>query len=100
MAHTNLKMQKKKEWNPFKTRTIKRAAVGRVKCFIKSVGPNPHDSFGRNREEWEKDFDRTRIYYYEVGANDGSYRKIMTREEAETRFAQLVNFEKKQTEIR
>lgn len=40
------------------------------------------------------------VYYYEVGATDGSYRKCATKEEALRRFEQLVDFQKRQTEIR
>ena len=40
------------------------------------------------------------VYYYEVAANDGSYRKLSRKDDALVRFEQLVEFEKKQTEIR
>lgn len=115
MAHKNLKIEKKKEYNPFATRTIKRETVGRVKCWLKAVKPNPKDAFGANKLEGARydqksgcvtfypngeEYRKSVVYYYEVGANDGSYHKCTTREDAERRFAQLVEFEKRQTEIR
>lgn len=116
MAHSNLKMQKKKEYNPFATRTIKREAFGQIKCFIKKVVPNPKDMFGNDKingmyygEDGRnvtaaaygaKRYEFDTVYFYEVGANDGSYRKCTSREAAEKAFAQLVEFEKRQTQIR
>lgn len=116
MAHPNLKIQKEKEYNLFVSRTVKRETVGRVKCFIKAVKPNPKDVFGDRKAVgmWynkkgticmpnspsAEQFNSDTVYFYEVGANDGSYRKCMTREDADKRFAQLVEFEKRQTEIK
>lgn len=115
MAHSNLKIQKKKEYNPFVTRTIKTQSVGKIRCFIKAVKPNPKDIFGTTKADgfWydaeghnvvssypqAEQYDPTKIYFYEVGANDGSYRKCVKEEEALMRFAQLVEFEKRQTQI-
>lgn len=116
MAHSNLKIQKKKEYNPLVTRTIKTQSVGKIRCFIKVVKPNPKDVFGTTKAAgfWynaegrnvarshpqAEQYDPTKIYFYEVGANDGSYRKCVTREDADKWFAKLVEFEKRQTEIR
>lgn len=46
MAHKNLKIEKKKEYNPFVTRTIKRETVGKVKCYLKAVKQNQKDAYG------------------------------------------------------
>lgn len=116
MAHPNLKTKKKKEYNPLVTRTIKTQSVSKIRCFIKVVKPNPRDVFGTTKAAgfWynaegrnvarsypqAEQYDPTKIYFYEVGANDGSYRKCATREDADKRFAQLVEFEKRQAEIR
>lgn len=116
MAHENLEVKKQKEYNPFVTRTVKRETVGKVKCYLKAVKPNPKDVFGDVKINGQRynnkgfcvthsnpsaeQYDPTKIYFYEVGANDGSYRKCATREDADKRFAQLVEFEKRQTEIR
>ena len=116
MAHLNLKTKKKKEYNPLVTRTVKRETVGKVKCYLKAVKPNPKGAFGQAKVErmWytqngrsctpanygSEEFKPDKVYYYEVGANDGSYRKCVTREDADKRFVQLVEFKKRQTEIK
>ena len=115
MAHQNLKIKKQKEYNPFQTRVIKREAVGFVKCYVRAVKENPKDIFGAKklqggRYEFKtgrvvfypqgRAYNPDEILFYEVGANYGSYSKCTTKEEALQRFAQLVEFEKKQTEIR
>ena len=87
--------------------------VGKVKCYLKAVKPNPKDVFGVKKEPAAYYtangyrclfpnggmYNPEEVYFYEVCANDGSYRKCTTREDAERRFAQLVEFEKRQTEI-
>ena len=116
MAHPNLKMQKKKEYNPFVTRTIKKQSVGEIRCFIKAVKPNPKDVFGTKKADgfWydmkgrnvarsypqAEQYDPTKIYFYEVGANDGSYRKCVKEEDALILFGMLIEFEKRQTQIK
>ena len=101
MAHKNQKIEKKKEYNPFRTRTIKRETVGQIKCFLKKVIPNPRDIFGVEKQDglyYNQDgrnvmpavygaerYEADKIYFYEVCANDGSYRKCTTREDAERR---------------
>lgn len=116
MAHQNLKTKKKKEYNPLVTRTIKTQSVGKIRCFIKVVKPNPKDVFGTTKAagfwynmegrnvarsyQQAEQFDPTKIYFYEVGANDGSYRKCTSEEDALMRFGQLVEFEKRQTQIK
>lgn len=110
MEHQNLKIKKQKAYNPFSTRVIKRESVGLVKCYVREVKENPKDIFGAKklqgcRYEFEKGrvvlyphglaYDPDEIFFYEVGANDGSYRKCTKKEEALKRFAQLVEFEKK-----
>lgn len=100
MAHENLKVKKQNEYNQFVTRTVKRETVGKVKCYLKAVKPNPFDKYHRKRAEYDRDYDAAQVYYYEVGANDGSYRKCTTRQDADKRFSQLIEFEKRQTEIR
>lgn len=114
MAHKNQKIEKKKEYNPFYTRTLRRFKVGRVSGYLRAIKPNPKDVFGVKklagarytqdghvsvRSDVER-YDPETVYYYEVGANDGSYRKCTTIEEALQRFAQLFNFEQRQTEIK
>lgn len=115
MAHKNQKIEKKKEYNPFVSRTIKRETVGKVKCYLRAVKPNATDGYGNKKLEgcrydlqtgrvtFDKSvemYSKEKVYFYEVGANDGSYRKCTTREDAERAFAQLVEFEERQTEIR
>ncbi|MBO7272441.1 MAG: hypothetical protein J6U89_06160 [Bacteroidaceae bacterium] len=116
MANKNLKVKKQKEYNPFASRVIRREAVGRIKCFIKKVVPNPKDAFGSSKAAglWYNNkgrvctpsypnaerFDFDTVYFYEVGANDGSYRKCTSKEAAEKAFALLVEFEKRQTQIK
>lgn len=109
MAHKNLKIEKKKQYNPFITRTIKRAAVGNVKCYLKAIMQNPKDANGANKipMEWYTIgghrcsfpnggiYYPGEVYYYEVGANDGSYRKCSTKEDALKAFGLLVDFEKR-----
>ena len=113
---SNTKTKKKRPYNPFRTVAIKTAKVGKIKCFCKAVKPNPNDVFGVKKAEGlyynnnghnctpsyhgAERYSRETVYYYEVGATDGSYRKCVTKEEALKRFEQLVDFEKRQTEIR
>lgn len=115
MKHQNLKTKMKKEYNKFVSRTIKTQSVGKIKCFVKKVKQNPKDVFGMKKEfglfynekgfnvtssyPQAEQYDKTKIYFYEVGANDGSYRKCATKEESLMRFAQLIEFEKRQTQI-
>lgn len=114
MANKNLKIEKKKEYNPFSTKTLKRFKLGKVRGYLRAVKPNPKDAFGAKKLQGARyyqngrvtfypngeAYDQSTVYYYEVGASDGSYRKCTTIEEARQRFAQLYNFEARQTEIR
>ena len=115
MKHQNLNTKIKKEYNQFVERMIKTQSVGKIKCFVKAVKQNPKDVFGTKKEvglfyngkgfnvassyPYAEQYDQTKIYFYEVGANDGSYRKCATEEESLMRFAQLIEFEKRQTKI-
>ena len=115
MAHTNLKTQKKRPYNPFRAVIIKMAKVDKVKCFCKAIKPNPKDVFGEEKADGlyynsnghnciasyygAERFSHDTVYYYEVGASDGSYRKCTTEEESLMRFEQLIEFEKRQTKI-
>ncbi len=116
MANKNLKIEKekKKEYNPFSRKALKRFKIGEVRGYLRAVKPNPKDAFGAKKLQGARYDERghvtfypngeaynpSTVYYYEVGANDGSYRKCTTIEEARQRFAQLYNFEQRQTEIR
>ena len=114
MAHKNQKIEKKKEYNPFSKKTLKRFKIGKISGYLRAVIPNPKDVFGVKKlagsrytqyghVSFRSDveiYDPETVYYYEVGANDRSYRKCTTIEEARQRFAQLFNFEQKQTEIK
>lgn len=116
MANKNLKIQKEKEYNPFSTRTLKRFKLGKVRGYLRAVKQNPKDAFGAKKlqgarynkkglgrplyDEQIEQYDPSTVYYYEVGASDGSYRKCTTIEEARQRFEQLYNFEQRQTEIK
>lgn len=113
---SNTKTKKKRPYNPFRTVAIKTAKVGKVKCFCKVVKPNPNDVFRVKKADglyynnnWRnctqsyygaERYSHETVYYYKVGATDGSYRKCVTKEEALKRFKQLVYFDKRQTEIR
>lgn len=113
---SNTKMKKKIPYNPLRTVAIKTAKVLKVNCFFKAVKPNPNDVFGMKKAEGlyynnngqnvtpsyygAERYSHETVYYYEVGASDGSYRKCATKDEALRRFEQLVDFEKRQTEIR
>lgn len=114
MANKNLKIEKAKEYNPFSTRALKSFKLGKVRGYLRAVKPNSKDAFGAKKLQGARydekgrvtfypngeAYDPSTIYFYEVGANDGSYRKCTTIEEARQRFAQLYNFEQRQTEIR
>lgn len=116
MAHKNQKIEKKREYNPFSAKTLKRFKIGKISGYMRAVIPNPKNVFGVEKKSglyYSQDgrnvtpavygaerYEADKIYFYEVGANDGSYRKCTTREDAETRFAQLIEFEKRQTQIR
>ena len=115
MAHKNQKIEKKKEYNPFRTKVLKRFKIGKISGYLRAVIPNPKALFGVEKVSGmfydqnghsvtpasygAERYDPDRIYFYEVGANDGSYRKCMTIEDARQRFAQLYNFEQRQTQI-
>lgn len=92
--------KKQKPYNPFVTRTIRTFKVGCVRGYIKAVKPNPFNKYGVDLRKHDPNFDAALVYYYEVGANDGSYRKCTTKADAEERFNQLYHFECRQTEIR
>ena len=96
MAHENLKIKKQKKYNPFVSQTVERKTVGKVKCYLKVVKPNTRDVFGTTKAAgfWydaegrnvassypqAEQYDPTKIYFYEVGANDGSSQPhIMTK---------------------
>lgn len=112
---SNIKTKKKKPYDPFMRITIKTAEVGKVKCYCKAVRPNPKDAFGTEKVagNWYNEkghnvvssyphaerYDPDKIYFYDVVANDGSYRKCATEEESLMWFAHLIEFEKRQTEI-
>lgn len=116
MAHKNQKIEKKRWYNPFSAKTLKSFKIGKISGYMRAVIPNPKDVFGIKKKDrmyyspkgvlvtpeayGSEKYEPDRVYYYEVGANDGSYRKCTTREDAETRFAQLIEFEKRQTQIR
>lgn len=101
--------KKQKPYNPIVTRTIKRATVGRVKCYLRAVKPNPRDVFGTTKaagfyynaeghnvtpsRQQAEQYDPAKIYFYEVGANDGSYRKETNKDKALAAFENLVKFE-------
>lgn len=107
--------KKQKPYNPFTTRTIKRATVGRVKCYLRAVKPNPKDAYEKEKEigmcysnkghastppSYSGEiYDPAKIYFYEIGANDGSYRKETDRTKALAAFENLVKFEQRQTQI-
>lgn len=106
--------KKQKPYNPFTTRTVKRATVGRVKIYLRAVKPNPFDKCGRKRVgedvygtkkfDWDTmtfdaEYDPKTIYYYEIGANDGSFRKETDKDKVILAFENLVKFEQRQTEI-
>lgn len=113
---SNTRTQKERPYNPFRTVAVKSAKVGTIRCFVKAVKPNMKDYIGIAKTEGEyynnhgryctashpsaERYSCKTVYYYEVGASDGSYRKCVTKEEALKRFEQLVDFEKRQTEIR
>lgn len=92
--------KKQKPYNPFVARTVKRATVGRVKCYLRAVKPNPFNKYGDDQRKMSwLHFNTSLIYYYEIGANDGSYRKETDKDKALAAFENLVKFEKRQTEI-
>ena len=105
---------KTKNYKFFKEKTLRKEKVGQVRCYLKAMRQNPLDEYGRKRVGLERhnaedfdpysevidvQYDITHVYWYEVCANDGSYRKCTTFEEALTAFAQLVEFEKRQTSL-
>lgn len=115
MANSNLKIKKKKEYNPFTTKVLARFKVGKVKGYLKAIKPNATDGYGNKKLEGCRydlqtgrvTFDKSvemyssdKVYFYEVGANDGSYRKCRTEDEAKKAFEMLREFEKRQTEIK
>lgn len=102
---------KTKNYKFFAKQTLRKEKVGQVRCYLKVVRQNPLDKYGSKRvgldrlnaedfdpytEVIDVQYDITHVYWYEVGANDGSYHRYITREEAFTAFAQLVEFEKRQ----
>ena len=106
--------KKQKPYNPFTNRTIKRANVGRVKCYLRAVKPNPKDAYGSKKMSGMcyndkghvsiplyggEIYDPAKIYFYEIGANDGSYRKEIDKDKAIAAFENLVKFEQRQTQI-
>lgn len=107
--------KKQKPYNPFTTRTIKREKVGHVKCYLRAFKPNQRDVFGTTKvagfwyntkgcnaapsHQQAEQYDPAKIYFYEIGANDGSYRKEKDKDKALAAFENLVKFEQRQTQI-
>lgn len=115
MAHKNQKIEKKKEYNPFRTKVLKRFKINEISGYLRAVIPNHKALFGGDKVSgmfYDQNgysvtpasygaemYDPDRVYYYEVVANDGSYRKCTTKEDAEVMFAQLTEFERRQMQI-
>lgn len=79
----------------FKTKTLKRAKINGVKCYLKEVRIK---IFENPRNIWSKVIDE-HIAYWQVLASDGTNRKVLSREQADKVWQQLIEFEKKQLTI-
>lgn len=98
----NTKRKKKAKPNPYATKTLKRANVNGVKCYLKAfqqktIGLVPNE---RGIEFHYAEIQERKTLYYIVCANDGAERKITNYEHALDWFAKLIEFEKRQTQIK
>lgn len=83
-------MAKKATLSPYMNKTLRRAKVQNVKCKL--------TAYMHRFKEGVTDPDK--VFYYEVKGSDGSYKKLLTEQEAIAAFEQLVEFEKRQTVIK
>ena len=77
---------KKKTLSPYMNKTIKRIKIQGVKCKLSCYLPRHKEGLA----------DPNIVFYYEVSASDGSYKKLLNEQDAIKAFAQLVEFEKRQ----
>lgn len=83
-------MEKKKHESPYRMRTVQRAQVRSIKIWLKCYETKP--VFMMQPQDHV-------ILFWLVTSKDGYRRKFANYETARTKFAQLIEFEKKQTVI-
>lgn len=79
----------------FKTKILKRAKINGVKCRLQEV----RIKFFRNPNNIWSEVTGERVAYWQVLASDGTNRKVLSREQADKIWQQLIEFEKKQLTI-
>lgn len=82
-----------KKLSPYCNKILRRAKIQNVKCKLSAYQTKAFDPL--SGEEIP-----LRIFYYEVSASDGSYRKLTNKQDAIEAFEKLVEFEKRQTCIK
>lgn len=80
----------KKNLSPYQTKYLRRAKIQNVKCKLSAYQTRAIDPLTGQEQPLI-------VFYYEVSASDGSYKKLTNKEDAEKAFEQLVEFEKRQT---
>lgn len=79
----------KKSLSPYTLKTIKRAKVNGVKCFLKAYQTKSVDPVSQQAQPFM-------VFYYEVSASDGSYHKTTNEQQAHELYGHLLEFQKRQ----
>lgn len=78
----------KKSLSHYTLKTIKRAKINNVKCYLRAYQTKSVDPVSLEKRPLI-------VFYYEVTASDGSYRKLTNEQDALKAFEELVAFEKR-----
>ena len=82
----------KKTLSPYMNKTINRTNIHGVKCKLSAYQTRAIDPRSGLQQPHV-------VFYYEVSASDGSYKKLLNEQDAIKAFEQLVEFEKRQMVI-
>ena len=82
-------MAKKVSLSPYTLKTIKRAKVNGVKCYLKAYQTKSVNPVSLKEQPFM-------VFYYEVSASDGSYQKTTNEQHAHELYDYLLEFQKRQ----
>lgn len=88
-----METKKRKLPSPFVLKVLRRVKTNGVKCYLRAYQTKAIDP----KSQLPQPF---RIFYYQVDATDGSFFKTTDWEHANERYAQLLEFEKRQLIIK
>lgn len=79
----------KKCLSPYQNKTYRRTKVNGVKCKLTAYQTRRFDPASGEEQPHI-------VFYWEVSASDGSYRKLLDEQAAIAAYEQLIEFEKRQ----